>query len=178
MLPYQKEIWAWMRRYGCHVTMRSMENHPEVHDKFKRYAWHLDLEQQQCFRNAFRTVDLLDDVYYVEGWTIASGRPIEHAWIAYDGPEGLIHFDPTFELVLSLDLERSYFAIIVLDDDEVNQFARETGMYGGWMRHEARKRLACPPNQRRPPGPGRQPDHGAPAGHPVQSEPRIMWKRS
>ena len=141
--PIRKSIWAWMHQIGAHVNMSSVENHPDVHDQFKRYSWHLDLEQQQCFRNAFRTVKLLDDFFYVEGWTTAHGQPIEHAWIAYYGPEGLIHFDPTFELVLSLDLERNYYAIIMLNEYEVNQFAQETGKYGGWMKHQAWKRLGC-----------------------------------
>ncbi len=135
---FKRAFLEWMYNSGSHIEIQSIEDYPEIHEKFKQNVWRLDLEQRQCFRNSCRIVELFDDFYYVEGWTTAQGIPLEHAWIVWDGPDGPVHFDPTFELVISSSEERFYFAVITLDEDEANRFIRETGSYGGWMKHHFR----------------------------------------
>ena len=132
----QRTYFEWMYANGIHVAIRSMEDFPEIRDRFLKNRWKLDLERKQCFRNAYRSAELFDDFLYVEGWAAVHGKLVEHAWIACDGPEGLVFFDPTFELVLELEVDRPYFAVIILDREEAGRSHRETSMYGGWMWHQ------------------------------------------
>ena len=135
----QRSFVEWMYVNGDHVTVQSLEGFPEIRDRFLHYRWTLDLEQKQCFRNAYRSTVLFDDFLYVEGWAAIHGKLVEHAWIAYEGPQGRVFFDPTFELVLALEVERSYFAVIILDQEQAHRSNRETAMYGGWMMYQFRQ---------------------------------------
>jgi hypothetical protein len=88
------------------------------HDLSRRVAERGRAEPKECYRNAVLAlmVDpeglLPAGTRYVEGYALYhdTGLPVEHGWLAYDGPDGEARVvDPTAIVVAGAAAEVSYF---------------------------------------------------------------------
>lgn len=81
------------------------------------YQSHPHSKQKACFNNAFLTLSHNKNAYYVLGYVVYHGIPIEHAWIK----ENNIYYDVT----LDPTKQDTYFSVAEFTLDEIYPYVQQ-----------------------------------------------------